>query len=436
MGKVIRKCRKGAGSVFRAHTSKRVAPAKLRKLDLIEREGYIKGVVKDIIHDPGRGAPLAKVVFRDPYKYKLRTEYFAAAEGMHSGQHIFCGKKAQIAVGNVLPLHSIPEGSLVCNVEQYMGDRGAFARTSGTYAIIVSHSEEDHKTKLKLPSGAKKTVTSSARAMLGLIAGGGRIDKPVLKAGNQYHKYKAKRHVWPRVKGVCMNPVEHPFGGGNQQHLGKPSTIRRDIPAGRKVGLIAARRTGRLRGGVQKKNDIEVDTIENALNCLNRAVKMASNSLVALKATESLDLKQHNLKSIIDNAVDLTKVYFECKNINYEIENNVDKEILVDENNFIAVLINLVKNAVEAFGENVGDGKYIKIKTEEDGESAIIRIRNNAERITQPDMIFEEGFTTKKTGSGLGLSICKKSIEEQAGLLKLAHSGDDYTEFVIKIGLV
>ena len=185
-----------------------------------------------------------------------------------------------------------------------------------------------------------------------------------------------------------------------------------------------------------KKNDIEADAIENALNCLNRAVKMASNSLVALKATDGLNLKPHNLKSIIDNAVDFTKVYFECKNINYEIENDVDKEILVDENNFIAVLINLVKNAVEAFGENVGDGKYIKIKTEEDGESAIIRIRNNAERITQPDMIFEEGFTTKKTGSGLGLSICKKSIEEQAGLLKLAHSGDDYTEFVIKIGLV
>ena len=109
MGKVIRKCRKGAGSVFRAHTSKRVAPAKLRKLDLIEREGYIKGVVKDIIHDPGRGAPLAKVVFRDPYRYKLRTEYFVAAEGMHTGQHIFCGRKAQIAVGNVLPLHSNPE---------------------------------------------------------------------------------------------------------------------------------------------------------------------------------------------------------------------------------------------------------------------------------------------------------------------------------------
>ena len=258
MGRVIRKCRKGKGNVFKSHTHKRVAPCKLRKLDLIEKEGYIKGVVKDIIHDSGRGAPLAKVVFRDPYKYKLRTEYFVAAEGMHTGQHIFCGRKAQIAVGNILPLQQIPEGSLICNIEQYAGDRGAFAKTSGSFAIVVSHSDEDNKTKIKLPSGAKKTINGNSRAMLGLVAGGGRTEKPILKAGNQYHKYKAKRHVWPKVKGVCMNPVEHPFGGGNQQHLGKPSTVRRDIPHGRKVGLIAARRTGRLRGGVTKKRDIEV----------------------------------------------------------------------------------------------------------------------------------------------------------------------------------
>ena len=255
MGRVIRGQRKGAGSVFRAHSCKRVAPAQFRKLDFIEREGYIKGVVKEILHDPGRGAPLARVVFRDPYRYKLRSEYFVAPEGLHTGQHVFCGKRAQIAVGNVLPLKSIPEGSMVCNVEQYIGDRGSFARTSGSYAIIVSHSDEDNKTKLKLPSGAKKTVTSSARAMLGIVAGGGRIDKPILKAGNQYHKYKAKRNCWPRVKGVCMNPVEHPFGGGNQQHVGKPSTIKRDTPAGRKVGLIAARRTGRLRGGQKERKN-------------------------------------------------------------------------------------------------------------------------------------------------------------------------------------
>ena len=188
-----------------------------------------------------------------------------------------------------------------------------------------------------------------------------------------------------------------------------------------------------------KKNDIEADTIENALNCMARAVKMANNSLVALKASDSNDIKPHNLKSIIDNAVDLTKVYFECKNIEYKVENDLDKEILVDENKFIAVLVNLVKNAVEAFGiedENAENGKYVEITVEENDGSALIKVRNNAERITQPDMIFEEGFTTKKTGSGLGLSICKKTIEEQAGLLKLAHSGDDYTEFVITMGLV
>ena len=82
MGRVIRKCRKGKGSVFTSYSNHRIAPCKLRKLDQIEREGYIKGVVKDIIHNPGRGAPLAKLVFRDPYKYKLRTEYFVASEGM------------------------------------------------------------------------------------------------------------------------------------------------------------------------------------------------------------------------------------------------------------------------------------------------------------------------------------------------------------------
>uniref|UniRef100_A0A4W6DGZ2 Large ribosomal subunit protein uL2 n=2 Tax=Percomorphaceae TaxID=1489872 RepID=A0A4W6DGZ2_LATCA len=103
----------------------------------------------------------------------------------------------------------------------------------------------------------KKVISSANRAVVGVVAGGGRIDKPILKAGRAYHKYKAKRNCWPRVRGVAMNPVEHPFGGGNHQHIGKPSTIRRDAPAGRKVGLIAARRTGRLRGTktVQEKEN-------------------------------------------------------------------------------------------------------------------------------------------------------------------------------------
>jgi len=248
MGRVIRCQRKGAGSVFKAHTKNRKGAARLRAVDYAERHGYIKGVVKDIIHDPGRGAPLAKVTFRDPYRYKLKSETFIASEGMYTGQFIYAGKKANLQIGNILPVGSMPEGTIVCCLEEKAGDRGRMAKASGNYATVVSHNPDTKKSRVKLPSGSKKVIPSANRAMVGIVAGGGRIDKPMLKAGRAYHKYKAKRNCWPKVRGVAMNPVEHPHGGGNHQHIGKASTVRRDTSAGRKVGLIAARRTGRLRG--------------------------------------------------------------------------------------------------------------------------------------------------------------------------------------------
>jgi len=255
MGRVIRSQRKGAGSVFKSHNKHRKGAPKFRAIDFAERHGYIKGVIREIIHDPGRGAPLAQVVFRDPYKYKLRKELFLAAEGMYTGQFVYCGKKATLQIGNVLPVGTMPEGTVVCNLEEKAGDRGRIARASGNYATVISHNPDTRKTRVKLPSGAKKVVPSTNRGMVGIIAGGGRIDKPILKAGRAYHKYKAKRNCWPKVRGVAMNPVEHPHGGGNHQHIGHASTVRRDASAGRKVGLIAARRTGRIRGGKKEVKD-------------------------------------------------------------------------------------------------------------------------------------------------------------------------------------
>jgi len=257
MGRVIRAQRKGRGSVFKSHNKHRKGPAKLRAMDFAERHGYIKGVIKDIIHDPGRGAPLAVVHFRDPYRFKQRKELFIAAEGVYTGMFIYCGLKANLQIGNVLPVGQMPEGTIVCNVEEKPGDRGKLARASGNYATVVAHNPDTGKTRVKLPSGAKKVLTSANRAMIGIVAGGGRIDKPILKAGRAYHKYKAKRNSWPKVRGVAMNPVEHPHGGGNHQHIGKASTVRRGASAGKKVGLIAARRTGRIRGGktVKKGGD-------------------------------------------------------------------------------------------------------------------------------------------------------------------------------------
>merc|ERR1712228_1060894 len=173
----------------------------LRAVDFSERHGYIKGVIKEIIHDPGRGAPLAWAHFRDPYRYKMKKELFVAAEGMYTGQFVYCGKKAHLSIGNVMPIGHMPEGTIVCNLEEKTGDRGKLARASGNYATVIAH------------------------------------------------KYRVKRNSWPKVRGVAMNPVEHPHGGGNHQHIGKASTVKRGASSGKKVGLIAARRTGRIRGG-------------------------------------------------------------------------------------------------------------------------------------------------------------------------------------------
>ena len=140
----------------------------------------MRGVVKNIIHDPGRGAPLAQVAFRHPFTYKTVTETFIANEGMYTGQFIYAGRKAALTIGNVLPLGSVPEGTVVTNVEEKIGDRGTLGRTSGNYITVIGQNPEEGKTRIKLPSGAKKVVKSRSRGMIGIVAGGGRTDKPML----------------------------------------------------------------------------------------------------------------------------------------------------------------------------------------------------------------------------------------------------------------
>ncbi|KAI7972084.1 hypothetical protein EIK77_003177 [Talaromyces pinophilus] len=99
---------------------------------------------------------------------------------MYTGQFIYAGKNAALTVGNVLPLGAVPEGTVVTNVEEKIGDRGALGRTSGNYVTVIGHNPDEGKTRVKLPSGAKKVVSSGARGMIGIVAGGGRTDKPLL----------------------------------------------------------------------------------------------------------------------------------------------------------------------------------------------------------------------------------------------------------------
>merc|ERR1712066_415656 len=109
MGRVIQCQRKGAGSIFTSRSKGRKGAAKLRSLDYAERQGFIKGLVKDICHDPGRGAPLAKVQFNNPYKYGKKVETMIVPEGVSTGQFIHAGKKATLNIGNILPIGQCPK---------------------------------------------------------------------------------------------------------------------------------------------------------------------------------------------------------------------------------------------------------------------------------------------------------------------------------------
>ena len=90
-------------------------------------------------------------------------------------------------------------------------------------------------------------IDQRCRAMIGEVAGGGRLEKPFLRAGARHHAKRAAGRVYPRMRGIAMAAVYHPFGGGRHQHPGKSTSTSRNAPPGRKVGLIAPRKTGRKR---------------------------------------------------------------------------------------------------------------------------------------------------------------------------------------------
>jgi len=225
------------GSVFLAPSWNKVGKVRYHVTLPEERSSSMEFTVKDIIHEQGRGAPVAVV------KDNGATTLMVAPEGIYVGQKLMFGSSAFIDVGNVLPLEKIPEGTMICNIEGMPGDGGRFVRSAGGYATLVSHSG---KTALvQFPSGTVRAFDGRCRATIGIVASGGMTEKPVLKAGNNYHKYRARTAKYPRVRGKAMSPYAHPHGGGNHPTGGRP--VSRNAPPGQKVGIIASRRTGRIK---------------------------------------------------------------------------------------------------------------------------------------------------------------------------------------------
>jgi large subunit ribosomal protein L2 len=243
MGRRIQGQRRGRGGpTFRAPSHRYKAELSHKKS---EDHDTIAGEVVGIEHDPARSAPLADIEFEDGDRRLV-----LAPEGVTVGETIQVGVSAEIKPGNTLPLSEIPEGVLVCNVESSPGDGGKFARSTGVSAQLMTH--DRNVAVIQLPSGEVKRLNPECRATIGVVAGGGRTEKPFVKAGNKHHKMKARGTKYPRVRGVAMNAIDHPFGGGGRQHPGKPKSVSRDAPPGRKVGDIASKRTGRSSKGGQQ----------------------------------------------------------------------------------------------------------------------------------------------------------------------------------------
>jgi large subunit ribosomal protein L2 len=200
----------------------------------------IRGTVIDIEHDPARNAPIALVKLEDGTKV-----YMLVTEGLGIGEPVLWAAAGEVKNGNTLTLQNMPTGTYICNIEARPNDGGKFVRASGVQAVVVDKIGD--RVGVKMPSGKTKWFNHRCRATVGIVAGGGRVDKPFVKAGNKYHKMQNTASNWPRVRGVAMNVIDHPFGGGGHQHPGRPKTIARGTSPGRTVGHVAARRTGKSR---------------------------------------------------------------------------------------------------------------------------------------------------------------------------------------------
>ena len=195
----------------------------------------ISGKVIDILHDPGRSAPVAVIRFEDG-----KVFLHVAAEGIKVGDEIeYDGGK--ISVGNVTQLKNVPLGTKIFCIESFPGSGPKYCRASGTFAIVVGKGEKF--VTVQFPSGKVVDLNPDCRAIIGVAAGGGRTEKPWVKAGKKFHAMRARGKLYPRTVGVAMNPVDHPFGG--KKKAPRPRAVSRHAPPGAKVGSIAARRLGK-----------------------------------------------------------------------------------------------------------------------------------------------------------------------------------------------
>jgi large subunit ribosomal protein L2 len=192
---------------------------KYRIIDFKRNKDGVSAVVDSIQYDPNRTANIALLVYEDNEK-----RYILAPQGLQVGQKVRSGSGIDPEIGNSLPLGEIPLGTLVHNIELQPGQGGVMARSAGTHAQLTSR--EGKYAILKMPSGESRMVLTNCRATVGIV---GNSDHNLEKSG------KAGRNRWmgrrPRVRGVAMNPVDHPMGGGEGRASGGHPRSRKGLLA-------------------------------------------------------------------------------------------------------------------------------------------------------------------------------------------------------------
>jgi large subunit ribosomal protein L2 len=190
-----------------------------RVIDFLRNKDGIAAIVKTIEYDPNRSARIALVLYADGEK-----RYIVAPNGLQVGQQILSGTGIAPEVGNALPLNEIPLGTIVHNIELRPGQGAAMARSAGTYAQLTAR--EGTHAVLKLPSGETRMVLVTCRATVGSVSNPDHNLESHGKAGRK--RWLGRR---PRVRGVVMNPVDHPMGGGEGRASGGHPRSRKGIPA-------------------------------------------------------------------------------------------------------------------------------------------------------------------------------------------------------------
>jgi large subunit ribosomal protein L2 len=198
--------------------------------------------ILDIVQDPARTGPVAVAALPGGGEVRLLAPAgLAVADSVNLGG-------GESSNGSILSLKDLPEGTRVFNLESQPGDGGKLVRAAGTSALVVTQGEV---TVVELPSGAYRNFDPRCRATVGVAGGHGRGDKPFGRAGKKFWAYRSKAKAYFKVRGIAMNPVNHPHGGGSHQHIGRPSSVGRGTWPGRKVGRLAPKKGRSDRRGAE-----------------------------------------------------------------------------------------------------------------------------------------------------------------------------------------